>query len=244
MATSRLKWSLLPTPVLRAASRIKKKATISYLTTLHRLPEAPVDTSPLPVEFSIITDDCYMPPHRMGGPDHDDMGFLLRFVRDRNPRIVLELGTAYGNTVANICSLLPEVRVITVNALPNQISGSFTSRTLMAEEIGRVYRRYGFDDQVEQAYANTLDVDLGQYLEHQSADIAIIDACHDPEYVENDFLLVEPFLRRGGHALLHDTHPSMAKHLAGSYLACLRLRRKGFDIQHVPGTWWGIWTNS
>jgi hypothetical protein len=43
--------------------------------------------------------------------------------------------------------------------------------------------------------------------------------------------------------LFHDTHPSLRLHLRGSYLACADLRRRGFDVRHVAGTWWAIWVN-
>jgi hypothetical protein len=131
--------------------------------------------------------------------------------------------------------------VVTVNARPEQQSGQITSFALNADDIGRVYRRHGFASRVTQIFANTLDVDLSRYVGIGSADLAIIDACHDVRFVENDFLEVAPFIRCGGMVLLHDTHASMSEHLWGSYVACVRLRRHGYDIRHVKNTWWGVW---
>jgi hypothetical protein len=88
-----------------------------------------------------------------------------------------------------------------------------------------------------------MQLDLAPYLAHSSVDLAIVDACHDCEYVINDFLKVVPYIRPGGMVLLHDTHPSLSLHLWGSYRACMVLRQRGFDICHIKDTWWGVWVN-
>ena len=174
----------------------------------------------------------------------NDFEALMRLVAARCPKLVLELGTAHGNTVANICQSCPQARVVTVNALAEQLSGEAITCALSKDEIGRVYRRYGFSDRVVHVWANTMQLDLSPYLAHSTVDLAIVDACHDCEYVINDFLKVVPYMRPGGMALLHDTHPSLSSHLWGSYRACMLLRRRGFDIRHIEDTWWGVWVNT
>lgn len=180
-------------------------------------------------------------PNHFEGPGHNDLVPLLQILKTRMPRIVLELGTAHGNTTANICGQCPDARVYTVNALPEQISGETITFALTKEEIGRVYRSAGFADRVQQIYANTLELDLSPYLEPGTVDLAIIDACHDTDFVLNDFLKTAPNMKPGGMVLLHDTHPSMEEHLLGSYRACMCLRRQGYDVRHLKNTWWGVW---
>ena len=87
-----------------------------------------------------------------------------------------------------------------------------------------------------------LRLNLSPYLSGAGIDLAIIDACHDPDYVVNDFLKVVPFVAPGGVVLLHDTHPCLRGHLWNSYVGCMRLRRCGYSIKHITGTWWGVWT--
>ena len=94
-----------------------------------------------------------------------------------------------------------------------------------------------------QIFKNTLDLNLGEFFDGPVVDLAIIDACHDTGYVINDFFKVRPFIKPRGVILLHDTHPSMKDHLAGSYIACAKLRRRGQDIKHIDGTWWAFWEN-
>ncbi|MBC7980534.1 MAG: class I SAM-dependent methyltransferase [Armatimonadetes bacterium] len=214
------------------------------MEALYHLPTVSLDSliGPRPAHLrsqpSIMEDIC-MPPY-VEGMDHDDYGALLAIVHALQPAIVLELGTAYGNTVANICDTSPRTKVYTVNAPAEDQTGLSVTYALTAEEIGRVYKSRGFADRVTQILANTLALDLGQHFAGPVVDLAVIDACHDTDYVLNDFHKVRPFIRPGGLILLHDTHPSMQAHLLGSYRACLSLRRQGYDVRHLAQTWWGV----
>ena len=189
-----------------------------------------------------ILDHICMPPYVAGQPHHhDDYDTLAKVVKRWEPKSIVELGTAHGNTVANLCALRPDAVIHTVNAPSSMQTGVSVTFRLTEEEIGMVYRAHGFQDRVRQVFCNTLDLDLGQWVKPMSVDLAIVDACHDTDYVLNDFLKVESFIRSGGIVLLHDTGRKLWQHLAGSYLACLRLRRRGYDIRHIRGTWWAYW---
>jgi len=198
-----------------------------------------------PVIEDIIMDDMGMPPYigKAAYDDHDDVTPLMKIVRLLQPQIVVELGTAFGNTTANICRQSPKSKIYTVNAPAEKQTGRFDTFKLTRNKIGRVYRSYGFQDRVVQIYENTLHLDLAQYFQKPVIYLAIIDACHNTRYVINDFLKVRPFMKPLGLVLLHDTYPELKMHLWGSYLACLKLRKKGFDIRHLHNTWWGVWRN-
>jgi predicted O-methyltransferase YrrM len=187
-----------------------------------------------------ILDDICLPPY-FGATDQNDYATLVSIAAVLQPAVVLELGTAYGNTVANICRHCPSARIYTVNALAEEQTGIMTTFTLGRNEVGRVYRKYGFERRVTQIFSNTLTMDLSRYFPKPVVDLAIIDACHDPEYVLNDFRKVLPFLSERGVVMLHDTHPSMRKHLIASYRACMTLRKSGLDVRHMRNTWWAIW---
>jgi len=210
----------------------------------HRLPTISLEqigAAGIEVEPAIKEDIC-MPPY-YNFTDHDDYAPLIKIAKFIQPETILELGTAYGNTVANLCRQLPEVQVVTVNAPVEVQTGQVTTFDLTVDEIGRVYRQHGFSDRVTQIFENTLNLDLSLCFDEPCVDLAIIDACHDTNFVINDFHKVRPFIRSGGMVLLHDTHPSIKGHLEGSYKACVALRKEGFDIRHLKGTWWGIWRN-
>ena len=187
-----------------------------------------------------ILEDAGVPPYA-GSSNHDDLLPVLTIARSRQPRIIVELGTSYGNLTANFCRQCPKAKVYTVNALPEQQTGGITTHSLGAEEIGRVYRANGYSNRVVQILANTRDLAPASILQGSLVDLAVIDACHDTDYVVGDFQKLRPHMRLGGLVLFHDTHPSMKRHLAGSYVACMLLRREGHDIRHLENTWWGLW---
>lgn len=186
-----------------------------------------------------ITEEICLPPYR-GNEDFDDYSVLFSILDSQRPKVILELGTGYGNTVANICSTFGS-KVITVNALPDQISGRVTTYVLTSEEIGKVYRSHGFSHRVVQVFEDTKKMYLNKYILQASVNLVIIDACHDPDYVLNDFQKILPFISSGSIVLLHDTHPSMRDHYMNSYLACMYLRKLGHNIRYVKGTSWAIW---
>jgi predicted O-methyltransferase YrrM len=186
-----------------------------------------------------ILDKLCLPPYE-GPTDHDDAGPLFTLVRAFDPKVVLELGTAAGATVANICAL-SQAQVYSVNALPEQISGNNVTYVLEKDEIGHVYRDHGFGERVFQIYENTKYMSFTDYLPLRSVDFAIIDACHDTDYVVSDFLKILPVLKNDAVVLFHDVHPNMKAHLRSSYIACMYLRKLGYDIRHLADTWWAIW---
>jgi predicted O-methyltransferase YrrM len=197
-----------------------------------------------------ILDDINLPPYHWTR-GHDDYAPLMRLARIHQPRVVVELGTANGNLTANLCRQLDQARVYTVNALASDQTGHDQKYRFDSDDIGRVYRQYGFADRVVQIFENTLHLDLGRYLDGPVVDLAIIDACHDIPYVLNDFFKVLPYLSPRALVLLHDTDPNLLEHikaspvkghLTNSYVACLKLRRRGYDVRHITGTWWAVWS--
>ena len=218
------------------------KASVQYLSGSAGLTSVPLSTvisnDSILLDAPILDEIC-LPPYR--GPRHDDFTPLMKIAKHLDAKVILELGTAHGNTVANLCLQCPSAKIITVNAASTSQSGKLTTFELTPQEIGIVYRNHGFGERVTQILANTLTLDLSEHLRVASVDLAIVDACHDTEYVINDFHKVRDYVKRGGYVLLHDTHPSMTDHLIGSYRACMKLRKQGFDIRHIEGTWWALW---
>jgi len=221
--------------VFKARARLTRFSWDLPETTLRDLAGSDnVDLAPA------ILDDAGVPPYA-GSPNHDDLQPILMIARSLRPRTIVELGTSYGNMTANFCRQCPTAKVVTVNATPEQQTGGITTHSLVREDIGRVYRANGYSDRVVQIFANTLKLDLGSTLRGSPVDLAVIDACHDTDYVMSDFKKIRPFVKPAGLVLFHDTHPSMKRHLIGSTMACMLLRRDGFDIRHLENSWWGAW---
>lgn len=187
-----------------------------------------------------IAEHICMPPY-MGDVNFQDYSFLISMIKELKPTRVLELGTAHGNTVANICAV-SDANVYTVNALPEDMTGDITTFALTREEIGSVYRKYGFEDRVVQIYSNTKKINILEWVVSKSVDFAIIDACHDADFVVNDFLKIYPCLSDQATVVFHDTNPSGEKHLLDSYLGCMYLRKMGFNVKQLENSSWGFWS--
>jgi hypothetical protein len=224
--------------VARAAQHLRS----SYTRTFLALPEIALDELAPPAADAVtpILDDICLPPY-LGPRDHDDFNPLMRIAKHLQARVVFEFGTAYGNTIANLCRQCPDAAMYTLNAPAEVQTGDSVTYSLPAADIGRVYRAYGFAHRVTQILENSLTADLRRWFRGPVIDLGIIDACHDFEYVLSDFAKLHPYVSPRGIVLFHDTHASMTGHLDGSYRACARLRRQGFDIRQISGTWWGIW---
>lgn len=187
----------------------------------------------------VFIEEICLPPFR-GDESFDDYSVLFSILDFHRPKVILELGTGYGNTTANICAMM-DSQVFTVNALPDQISGRVTTYSLTNEEIGKVYRTQGFSQRIVQIYEDTKKMDLSRLVSEKSVDFAIVDACHDSDYVLSDFLKIQPLMAPGSIVMLHDTHPSMEKHYIDSYIACMYLRKLGHNIKYIKNTSWAIW---
>lgn len=227
--------------MLKSIKRTIQKTRWNYFREYHRLPEISISeiVTDYQTEEPKVTDYLCLPPYA-GFGSQDDYSPLMHIVMQAAPEIVLEFGTAHGATVANICAV-SDAQVYTLNALPDQIEGKAITFTLTEDEIGCVYREQGFEDRVVQIYENTRQLNILDYLDPNTVDLAIIDACHDSEFVVNDFMKIIPVLSKEAIVLFHDVHPSLKSHLAGPYVGCMYLRKMGFNVKHIEDTWWGIW---
>lgn len=191
------------------------------------------------IHTPIITEKICLPPY-YGDPMFHDYSYMISLIDYFKPQTLLELGTAHGNTVVNIC-LNFNCNILTVNALPHQIEGKGTTFSLSKDEIGSVYKKHGFEKRVRQIYMNTKNLSILDFVEQGAVDFAIIDACHDSEFVVNDFLRIFPSLSNNAVVLFHDTNPSLNLHLIDSYIGCMYLRKKGFDVKYFENSSWGFW---
>jgi len=223
--------------------RSLQKTYWQYFWNNFQLPEMSVDkvVGEYKQYTPTILEKICLPPYA-GNSNYNDYSILISLIRGRQPQNFLELGTAHGNTVANICAE-SVAQVYTVNALPEQIEGKIITFTLDKDQIGIVYRKNGFENRVVQIYENTKNLNILEYATPKSIDFVFIDACHDAEFVVNDFQRILPALSDRAVVLFHDTHPSGENHLLDSYLGCMYLRKLGYDVNHIAGGSLAYWSN-
>jgi predicted O-methyltransferase YrrM len=158
--------------------------------------------------------------------------------------IALEIGTGHGRTTALMAENAPHATVHTVNIPPEEIAagGSYTTFAPARDEIGRVWRERKLEN-VVQILANTASwqPDFGPI------DVALIDGCHDAEFVYGDTRKVLARCREGSVILWHDFHPGLRKVYPWIASVCAgveRLYREGLlrgRILHLQDSWVGLY---
>ncbi len=128
--------------------------------------------------------------------------------RNGAPKILLEIGTSFGRGTALMAQNAPGGLVYTVNIPPEEIDegGKLVTFAPSRDDIGRYYRKKGLTN-VRQIFANTATwkPDFGPI------DVALIDGCHDADFVYNDTCKVLEMCRPGSIILWHDFNPTLVK---------------------------------
>jgi hypothetical protein len=159
-------------------------------------------------------------------------------------KFALEIGTAHGLTTVLMAENAPHASVHTVNIPPDEIAagGVYTTFAPGRDEIGRAWRERQLGN-VVQILANTAswEPDFGPI------DVALIDGCHDADFVYGDTRKVLAHSRPGSLILWHDFHPGLRR--AHPWIASVcsgieRLYREGLlrgPILHLQDSWVGLY---
>jgi predicted O-methyltransferase YrrM len=159
-------------------------------------------------------------------------------------KIALEIGTAHGLTTALMAVNAPHATVHTVNIPPEDIGtgGVYTTFAPAHDQIGLAWRERKLSN-VVQILANTAtwEPDFGPI------DVALIDGCHDTEFVYGDTRKVLARCREGSLILWHDFHPGLRRVYPWIASVCRgveRLYQEGLlrgNILHLQDSWVGLY---
>jgi hypothetical protein len=139
--------------------------------------------------------------------DAESLGLVMR---NTNPKVALEIGTAEGHSTALMAENAPHSKIYTVNISPEEIEsgkgGVLTTGAFEQEKIGSYYRSKNFQN-IFQIFANTAtwDPDIG------TIDVAFIDGCHDADFVYNDTKKIVKNMKSGSFILWHDFNIGFTK---------------------------------
>lgn len=175
-----------------------------------------------------------------------DAESLATVMRNADPKVALEIGTAGGEGTLLMSLNAPSAVINTVNILPEEIEagkgGVHTTIAMAKERIGAAYKERGVTN-VRQIFANTATwtPDIG------TIDVAFIDGCHDTDFVINDTKKILAHMRPGSFILWHDFNPSLASKFDWIHSVCLgveKLLRAGVlknRVFHLKDSWVGIY---
>jgi hypothetical protein len=167
-------------------------------------------------------------------------------VKNINPSVCLDIGTAEGHSAALMAVNAPQSKVYTINIPPEEVlsgeGGIFTTIAMEREKIGSYYREQGLKN-IIQIIANTSkwEPNIG------AIDIVFVDGSHDAEFVFNDTKKVLPYLKSGSFVLWHDFNFNLWNKYAWIHDVCKGVEML-FDngviagnIFHVRDSWVGIY---
>jgi len=175
-----------------------------------------------------------------------DAESLATVIRNINPKIALEIGTANGMATVLMAANAPEAEIFTVNIPPEDIhsgkGGVLTTVAMERDQIGIEFRRRNITN-ITQIYANTetWTPDIG------AIDIVFIDGCHDTQFVYNDTRKILSHMKPGGFILWHDFNLDLAKKYDWINSVCLGVECLYRDkllngrIFHIRDSWVGIY---
>jgi len=129
---------------------------------------------------------------------------LLNTLYQRQPKVVVEIGTKFGGTLAMWCAVAhPEATIVSID-LPGGIHGGGYAYWRTA-----VYRRFAQPKQTvhllrrDSHEQSTLE-DLKKLLPPGGIDFLFCDGDHTYEGVKKDYEMYSPMVRKGGLMAFHD----------------------------------------
>lgn len=137
-----------------------------------------------------------------------EIGELMKRVRARQPRVIVEIGTAKGGTLFLFCQHAAEDATIISLDLPYGRNGGGYPR--WKEKLYRAFARPG--QTLHLVRANSHLSETRRLVEHllqgRPIDVLMIDADHSYEGVRRDYELYTPLLAVDGLVALHDVIPN------------------------------------
>lgn len=133
---------------------------------------------------------------------------LMRRVREKQPRVIVEIGTAKGGTLFLFCQhAAPDALIISLD-LPYGRNGGGYPR--WKEALYRKFTKPGQTLHLVRANSHLVEARhrIETLLAGRKIDVLMIDADHSYEGVRQDFVLYAPLLAPTGFVALHDVIPN------------------------------------
>ena len=175
-----------------------------------------------------------------------DAEVIAIIVRNTNPSVCLDIGTAEGHSAALMSVNAPKSQIYTINIPPEEIAsgegGRYTTFALERERIGSYYKSRNLNN-ITQIISNTTKwvPNIGVI------DVAFVDGSHDKEFVYNDTRKILENAKSGSFILWHDFNLEWQNKLPWVNDVCqgVDLLREQEQIEgyilHVRNSWVGIY---
>jgi predicted O-methyltransferase YrrM len=162
---------------------------------------------------------------------------ISAIVSQRQPKVLLEIGTFDGNTTLQMAHNSPDDAHIYTLDLPVQgtakaaLDPKDTAYIADRKKLHRKYAGSPVGTKVTQCLGDSATFDFHSILQHGAVELAFIDGSHSHDYVRNDTEKVFEILAPGGVVLWHDYVPAWPGVM--SYLEELHNQ---VPLQRIEGT--------
>ena len=228
---------LAPDPFRHLRRSVIEINNVDELGKIFGWKEVPLLVDPSILEFEYLED---VNQRRLR-----DAECLAAVMRNTNPQIGLEIGTATGHATALMALNAPQAKIFTVNIPPEEIlSGAGGQRTTLAlerDQIGAYYRERKLAN-ITQILANTARWEP----ELERIDVAFVDGCHDAGFVYRDTRKILKKMKPGSFLLWHDFDLHLVNQFEWIHSVCEGVERLFAEghlqgrVFHVRDSWVGI----
>jgi predicted O-methyltransferase YrrM len=172
-----------------------------------------------------------------------ELSSLLRLLRDRPPRTIVEIGTAAGGTLYAFCQVAAKGSLIISIDLPGgEFGGGYGEEQIPGmQAVARKDQSIHFL-RCDSHEASTLQAVLA-ILASRSVDFLFIDGDHSYEGVAKDFEMYGPLVADGGVVAFHDIvpHPKLPECEVDRFWDGVKRNHPHYEYVQ-PGDWgWGPW---
>jgi len=134
---------------------------------------------------------------------------LLKIFKEHNPKYILEIGTANGETLFSYCKLAREDAIIISVDLPKGLyGGGYPDWKIPIYQAFKKPNQKLYLLREDSHQQETLEK-VKEILNGNQLDFLFIDGDHSYEGVKKDFEMYSPLVRKEGIIAFHDINPSM-----------------------------------
>lgn len=174
--------------------------------------------------------DFYSAPYEDGALPDEQVELLLAILVDRNPSVVLEIGTFFGHTTRRMAEALPGAIIHTVDlpATGYSVEDKDDYHLISRRDVGREFRGQACAARIVQHIADTMSWD---FKEAGAPTFFFIDGSHTYRAVRNDSEKCMALASSRSTFIWHDLddhHPGVGRFLR-------EWREYGFDVYAIAG---------
>jgi predicted O-methyltransferase YrrM len=206
-----------------------------------RTPRAPLVFMPtLLPEVRDVTVEMGAVSYKRSNQDPLERFFLGAYCQAREPERIFEIGTFDGTTTLLMARNAPDAEIFTLDLPPDQAQSATDgdeAQHALAGLIGAAFDGQQGSQRITQLFGDSRTFDFSPW--YGTADLVVIDAGHEYEFVASDTAVAQKLLRGGG-AIVWDDYdrvwPGVIRAVDETGLAVVQIENTNFALYDTSAT--------